>query len=425
MTKVGPGTLSVASNDNTTPFVVSAGRLRSVATASGNGGFGTGPITLQGGATISGAMPASNTLTFGNALTVPTGQTGNINATDRFNWTGTVSGGGTLNVNVISTQTRHDFNSDWTNFTGKLNLTGTGTARLFINGGNFDVADEWTNTSVDLGESVTISPVTDSTGNNIPMTPERCVAHGDPGRRIGGLAALCDRWPQHQHHLRRAGHRQRRDHQERDGDPDAHRHQHLHRPDDRSPPARSVLGTTAQEPDLRRRRRDDPGLCRRRGGKIAFKYEGDASALVVLVSQHARRRLRPDARGSPHGAIRSSTITDGRVLGWRNNAADSQVEVAYTLAGDANLDFGVDFNDLVALAQNYNYDGTRSGRTATPTTTARRISTNSWYFARTTIRRCPLRDPQEVADGFEADLAPGASTCRSPRGCPCWRWPRD
>jgi autotransporter-associated beta strand protein len=191
VTKVGLGTLGVSNTCNSTPLVVNAGTLHSAATTAGNGGLGTGAITLQGGATINGAMPAGNTLVFGNALTVPPGQTGTINATDRFSWTGTVSGGGTLNVIVNSTVSRHDFNSDWTGFTGNLNLTGTGTARLFINDGNFGAGVQWGNAAVDLGGSVTITPVTNSTGNDIRIG---ALSGSSPTAILGGGSAGSPRY---------------------------------------------------------------------------------------------------------------------------------------------------------------------------------------------------------------------------------------
>ena len=165
---------------------VQAGTLNSAATVPGNGGFGTGAIALQGGATISGAMPAGSSLFFANALTVPTGQVGNVNATNRFNWAGPVTGGGTLNVNVNTADSRHDFNSDWTGFTGNLNVTGTGNARLFINGGNFGAGVQWGNAAVDVGGSVTIAPVTNSTGNDIRIG---ALGGSSPTAVLGGGSA--------------------------------------------------------------------------------------------------------------------------------------------------------------------------------------------------------------------------------------------
>ena len=51
------------------------------------------------------------------------------------------------------------------------------------------------------------------------------------------------------------------------------------------------------------------------------------------------------------GQIRSTTLAAQRTLGFRDDGA--AVTIAYTIPGDANLDFTVSFPDLLALAQNY------------------------------------------------------------------------
>ena len=170
LSKLGTGTLNVSDVINSAPFVVSAGTLHALGTTSfTNGGFGTGAITLQGGATISGAMPSGSTLSFPNTLTVPTGQTGTVNGTSRFNWTGAVSGGGTLNVNVNTGEARHDFNNNWSGFTGSLNIDGSGTAQLMIQGGAGTFNNGWSNAAVNLGGSVAIVARTNSGGNTIDI----------------------------------------------------------------------------------------------------------------------------------------------------------------------------------------------------------------------------------------------------------------
>jgi autotransporter-associated beta strand protein len=359
VTKNGPGTLSVSNTANTTPFVLNAGTLHSAATTAGNGGFGTGPITLQGGATISGAMPAAASLFFANALTVPTGQTGNINGTNRFNWAGPVSGGGTLNANVNSVDSRHDFNGDWTNFTGKLNIAGAGTARLFINGGDFDVGSEWLNTTVDLGGSVTIAPVTNSTGNDIPIgalsgsSPTAVLGGGSAGSPRYAIGALNTNTTfaglvNGNAAITKTG-------------TGALTLTGVNTYTGPTTVTRGtlVLGPAAQEPIFGGPNVATPAFADVRGGKVAFKYEGDGSALVSNVSGILDAGYDQTPQFS-QGAIRSSTLAAGRVLGWRDNAGASQVEVAYTLPGDSNLDYGVNFTDLVALAQNY---GTTGGAT--------------------------------------------------------------
>jgi fibronectin-binding autotransporter adhesin len=117
-----------------------------------------------------------------------------------------------------------------------------------------------------------------------------------------------------------------------------------------------VLGTAAQEPVLGGATVLAPNGIDIQGGKVAFKYVGDASSLMAQVGStlDAGYDLAPKFST---GLLRSTALAAGRLLGWNNNVATSQVEVAYTLPGDADLSFKVDFNDLLALAQNYNGTG--------------------------------------------------------------------
>ena len=164
LTKTGSGTLSVSNTANAVAITVTGGTVNGSGTTAGtNGGFGTGDIILDSG-TLSSSMGSSNTLAFANKVTVDTGATGTINTPNRMNWTGVVTGAGTLNVNVSTTVSRLDFQNDWTGFSGNLNLTGTGGIRLFNNGGTF-VTNSFQNTTMDIVGAVSLNPQTNSGGN--------------------------------------------------------------------------------------------------------------------------------------------------------------------------------------------------------------------------------------------------------------------
>ena len=86
-----------------------------------------------------------------------------------------------------------------------------------------------------------------------------------------------------------------------------------------------------------------------KGGKLVLEYSGTSPASQVQ-SILAAGYAQPVKFQS--GKLRSTTLAANRTLGWRDTG--STVEVAYTLAGDADLSFSVDFGDLLALAKNYN-----------------------------------------------------------------------
>ncbi|HSV15392.1 MAG TPA: PEP-CTERM sorting domain-containing protein, partial [Tepidisphaeraceae bacterium] len=59
------------------------------------------------------------------------------------------------------------------------------------------------------------------------------------------------------------------------------------------------------------------------------------------------------ASGFATGQIRSTTADATHGLGWKDDSANSQVIVAYSLYGDTNLDGAVGVGDLGALATSY------------------------------------------------------------------------
>jgi autotransporter-associated beta strand protein len=112
---------------------------------------------------------------------------------------------------------------------------------------------------------------------------------------------------------------------------------------------------------------DGPGGADVRGGALVFDYAAATSpAAQVLAILDAGYDQTPQFAT---GAIRSSTATALRGLGWLDDPASSRVTVAYTRYGDANLDRVVNLDDFNRLAANFgsanavwtqgdfNYDG--------------------------------------------------------------------
>lgn len=88
------------------------------------------------------------------------------------------------------------------------------------------------------------------------------------------------------------------------------------------------------------------------GGKLVLDYTGTSSpaanVLAILDAGYDQ------ATKFSTGALRSTTLAANRLLGWKEDASNSTVTIAHTLAGDADLSFNVNFDDLLVLAQNYN-----------------------------------------------------------------------
>jgi fibronectin-binding autotransporter adhesin len=164
VTLTDAGTLSLFSTASTSAFVVPAGAILqgSNSTAFSNAGFGTGQITLQGGTLATGGT--GNALNVANALVVPAGQTGTITMPNSFTLQGAVTGGGTLNLNVNTTNAHDILSNNWTAFTGLVNIFGSGTLQWKINGGGFGAG--FTQSTLDLGGSVTIQVLTNSPPGN-------------------------------------------------------------------------------------------------------------------------------------------------------------------------------------------------------------------------------------------------------------------
>ena len=97
---------------------------------------------------------------------VSTGSVGTINMGNRFNLNGSVTGSGTLNLNVQTAISRDNLSSAFSAFAGVVNFLGSGGVQLTFNGGSFDGFDAAT---VNRGSAINLLPVTSSTGNTIDI----------------------------------------------------------------------------------------------------------------------------------------------------------------------------------------------------------------------------------------------------------------
>lgn len=117
-------------------------------------GLGTGAVTFGGGTlTLAGVMGSNgiDTGAFPNALVVPAGQTGTLQTMQRGRLTGSLTGGGTLNV--VVKYVRGDFLGDWSAFTGQLNITAAQAGSEFRIGEAY-TPDGFPNCAVNLGAGV-------------------------------------------------------------------------------------------------------------------------------------------------------------------------------------------------------------------------------------------------------------------------------
>lgn len=110
-----------------------------------------------------------------------------------------------------------------------------------------------------------------------------------------------------------------------------------------------VLGSLATQPVLGGAGVSAPQGADIRGGKLVFSSAGGTPQATTL-------RSILDASFDTNfasGLIRSSTADSSHGLGWNEDTTFGRFTIAYTLYGDTNLDFVVDFDDLLTLAQAY------------------------------------------------------------------------
>jgi autotransporter-associated beta strand protein len=95
------------------------------------------------------------------------------------------------------------------------------------------------------------------------------------------------------------------------------------------------------------------------GGKLLLDYSvgGGAAAIDAQVQSILTAGFN-QATPFSSGQLRTSSIPSAsKGLGWRDDSANSQVIVAYTYYGDANLDGTVNIADFNALASNFGGSG--------------------------------------------------------------------
>ena len=92
------------------------------------------------------------------------------------------------------------------------------------------------------------------------------------------------------------------------------------------------------------------------GGKVVFDYTGGTSPAAAIKTAMDAAYLANSNFST--GQIRGATLPAGRTLGYADDGL-STVTIRVTLAGDANLDGTVDFNDFLVLQNNFGQTGTR------------------------------------------------------------------
>lgn len=163
LTKSGSGTVVlVGANTAFTGGVTLAGGTVTLAGGRANGfqGIGTGPITLQNGSVLNlnGFNQGDNGTTWGtltSPISVAAGQSGVINMPQRGTIASTLTGSGTLGLNVQFI--RGELTGNWSGFTGQINVGTTGTQTT----GDFrlNTTTGFGTAAVNLGPGVTMFPV--------------------------------------------------------------------------------------------------------------------------------------------------------------------------------------------------------------------------------------------------------------------------
>lgn len=188
LTKTGAGTLQLNANNSgsfTGTVQINEGVVAlGGGQANGTNGIGTGAIVFQGGTlNLNGFGATDNATSYGtlnNAISVASGQTGTLNLPKRVTIGSTLTGSGTLNVNLDGT--RDDFQGNWGAFSGQINLTGSGEFRI----ANFQ-SNVFNNAKLNVGAGILVHQTFNPPGSgNFTTVQNIGELSGAAGSSLGG-----------------------------------------------------------------------------------------------------------------------------------------------------------------------------------------------------------------------------------------------
>lgn len=148
--KEGSGIINfMASNTMSGNTIIRTGTLKLASTNAETGGFGSGSVIIQNG-TLDILSNINSSVTMNWNIEVPQGYMANINLDGRSSMTGSLTGGG--NLNIYTPYIRTDLIGDWSAFTGKI-TTSTDSDGGWLVLGN---SKGYGNASIDLSDNITI-----------------------------------------------------------------------------------------------------------------------------------------------------------------------------------------------------------------------------------------------------------------------------
>ena len=224
LVKAGSGALALNVNSYTGPTTIKSGGVSLGGGTANQYGFGVGPggngnttVTMEGGTLTMFSDTSSYDTCYWNVV-IPTNSMATIYGDARCNLYGALTGGGVLNFNIY--YTRCELDGNWSAFTGQINM-GTDSG-----GGDFRIGNTfgYANASVNLadhiyayhasGSAVSLGAVTGGALSVMSGTPWTVGAKNIDSTYAGSITG---KFPH------KGWHRNL----------DAHRHEHLHRRNDR------------------------------------------------------------------------------------------------------------------------------------------------------------------------------------------------